>query len=1208
MPISPKPSTSNSQEIVSTAQSWEENAKIIPVQELKDQILQLDCESDSEELIEQLLCGAAKQLRDQKTKPDSLLVFTLMYLNKIRPLYFCSNIIVEAFSSLLRRENLVYFKSKNNQVPVLIINLFQHAFHDENTWPEIFVKLYIEDCLSDRVWVDSDECKEFVEIIVATFHTKLAPKALLQTSDLSVTVKVEEPVEEQVTSTASFYADPPRDPNQPVTSRYFEIEEQVINYVYQVIVDNLNRRQSINDITRNLLKLLISTAGIRNVRLLVAQKMEHWFLNPKLSRPAQDLLLTIFINCDEKDEETLNYLLKMRLKKQPFIGHFILCFKELLNQNNGTFEIVMNILLNIELSATFRNTINLQLLSIMFQKSPKESTNNLSKFYFSMMYTNDDNIRALRNIFREIVRLIRHDIFDIHLFTHFLLNNSNNYLANEMDMELRKKSCNEVLDILTMIILLLVTQNYREAFLRPDRKDYTYAIQLKIANIQNLMIDWIYNICFLDNETNCNDFIVKLLKKALFMNPQEEYYKLDNWPPENDRSAIFHFAMENIPLFELVFRRILLLGFKPEIPLKKEEACNLVWNLVHRSAINCSCEAHHPVLLLSNVDIIDLLFKCSSYICQDTSRIPPNYTIPNLAQISVYWKIWITLTIICVHVPSIFGRYCWQNFPTFRELIEMAITHNFQFPSKMNDPDELQRLNQVERLSILQFEQYLAQENINETNSYLIHSLIELNPTVLTRRIPVEIMNDYKVFCTKNLNFRALICKSRDPDFVLMIMNKHEQPEYRHEKKLSWLVDLVESYDFNYSLLPYQCLCRFLIKQIGEEIICFEHPQMEQTFVKKELRKDKMRKLLRVIAYLQERLKFNDFGILLYFIDQLAVNCMPIQRCTYKSLEAIYFLDIKSALATLEETGTVALFPERQRLNWFNEKLTKSFEDIKELAIRTCYIFIETILFTTEINILCDMLDFIGDNFNFQEIQDERFAYLSAQFILKRINIIWSVHHKYYWRIRLGEIFNHIFYTYLEMLPKVTETTIKIKEDEDSPFRQVDGNRVYMNLNNRLMKKFVSVHEDIWQAMIIYFVYFYPEDIQSPKKYQKIFATKPYPSVYRDVKKKNRLPLIPTMRVKYEYLAIELINWSKLDIEYILKNCDKESLFGIEVNNNIIKENNRKIVLQYLNSNDSEIKTEDITESGLERDDTLIQNQIEENRTKMIEVNNEDPF
>lgn len=132
---------------------------VVPARDLRTRILDYEQNDSSEEMIERLLCGAAKQL--QKTaKPDSILVLTLLYFGKTRPLFFCSNTIVEAFSSLLKREALsMYAKTKNNLVPVLVINLFQKAFHDESSWPEVFLKMYVEDALNERVWVDHEECK-----------------------------------------------------------------------------------------------------------------------------------------------------------------------------------------------------------------------------------------------------------------------------------------------------------------------------------------------------------------------------------------------------------------------------------------------------------------------------------------------------------------------------------------------------------------------------------------------------------------------------------------------------------------------------------------------------------------------------------------------------------------------------------------------------------------------------------------------------------------------------------------------------------------------------------------------------------------------------------------------------------------------------------------------------------------------------------------
>ncbi len=138
--------------------NWEERAFVVPTNDLIGQILKY--ESSSNEKIERLLCGVAKQLHNYKAKPDSILILSLIYIGKIRPHIFRSDIVVDAFSSLLKREALsMHAKMKNSQVPVMVINLFQKAFQDESSWPEVFLKLYVEDALNERVWVDHEECK-----------------------------------------------------------------------------------------------------------------------------------------------------------------------------------------------------------------------------------------------------------------------------------------------------------------------------------------------------------------------------------------------------------------------------------------------------------------------------------------------------------------------------------------------------------------------------------------------------------------------------------------------------------------------------------------------------------------------------------------------------------------------------------------------------------------------------------------------------------------------------------------------------------------------------------------------------------------------------------------------------------------------------------------------------------------------------------------
>ena len=87
---------------------------------------------------------------------------------------FSTTALTDFFLSLLKRDGGVNFKAKSNPtVPILVSNLFNTAYEKENVWPEAFVQLYIEDSLGDRMWVDSDDCKPFVEGILTAFGTKM---------------------------------------------------------------------------------------------------------------------------------------------------------------------------------------------------------------------------------------------------------------------------------------------------------------------------------------------------------------------------------------------------------------------------------------------------------------------------------------------------------------------------------------------------------------------------------------------------------------------------------------------------------------------------------------------------------------------------------------------------------------------------------------------------------------------------------------------------------------------------------------------------------------------------------------------------------------------------------------------------------------------------------------------------------------------------
>lgn len=73
------------------------------------------------------------------------------------------------------------------------------------------------------------------------------------------------------------------------------VEQNIQTYILELVHDQLTRRQTLDSITRNLLKLLTVTCGYSQIRLLVSQRLEMWLQNPKVKLMC--LLQSFALNC-----------------------------------------------------------------------------------------------------------------------------------------------------------------------------------------------------------------------------------------------------------------------------------------------------------------------------------------------------------------------------------------------------------------------------------------------------------------------------------------------------------------------------------------------------------------------------------------------------------------------------------------------------------------------------------------------------------------------------------------------------------------------------------------------------------------------------------------------------------------------------------------------------------------------------------------------
>ena len=121
-------------------------------------------------------------VRSNKVEP--ILALALVYLAKWRSHYFNTELIVEALLVLLKRDTTTsvgHFKGRTTAATAsLACNLLLSGFEENKHWPESFLKIFIEDSIGERVWVDREECQGFVENILTAFNTKVPSRNILQ--------------------------------------------------------------------------------------------------------------------------------------------------------------------------------------------------------------------------------------------------------------------------------------------------------------------------------------------------------------------------------------------------------------------------------------------------------------------------------------------------------------------------------------------------------------------------------------------------------------------------------------------------------------------------------------------------------------------------------------------------------------------------------------------------------------------------------------------------------------------------------------------------------------------------------------------------------------------------------------------------------------------------------------------------------------------
>ncbi|NXD40707.1 INT1 protein, partial [Copsychus sechellarum] len=876
---------------------------------LLDEIEAAEAEGNDDR-IEGVLCGAVKQLKMNRAKPDTTLYLSLMYLAKIKPNIFATEGVIEALCSLLRRDASINFKAKGNSlVSVLACNLLMAAYEEDENWPEIFVKVYIEDSLGERIWVDSPHCKTFVDNIQTAFNTKMPPKTMLlhgevgrSGGDLSAGNSPHPSMtEEEDSQSELLIAEEKMSPEQAgqLMPRYEDLAESVEEYVLDMLRDQLNRRQPMDNVSRNLLRLLTATCGYKEVRQMAVQRLEMWLQNPKLTKPAQDLLMSVCMNCNthsSEDMEVISNLIKIRLKPKVLLNHYMLCVRELLNAHRDNLGTTIKFVIFNELSNA-RNPNNMQILYTVLQHSSEQAPKYLAMVFQDLLTTKDDYLRASRALLREIIKQTKHEI-NFQAFCLGLMQERKEALYAEM--EFKERFVIHITDLLAVSMMLGITAQVKEAGIAWDKGEkknleVLRSFQNQIAAIQRDAVWWLHTVVPSISKLAPKDY-VHCLHKVLFTEQPETYYKWDNWPPESDRNFFLRLCSE-VPILEDTLMRILVIGLSRDLPLGPADAMELADHLVKRAAAVQADDVE--VLRVERIQLIDAVLNLCTYHHPENIQLPPGYQPPNLAISTLYWKAWPLLLVVAAFNPENIGLAAWEEYPSLKMLMEMVMTNNYSYPQCTLTDEETRteminrelQISQREKQEILAFEGHLAaastKQTITESSSLLLSQLTSLDPQGPPRRPPPHVLEQVKSL-NQSLRLGHLLCRSRHPDFLLNIIQRQASSQ-----SMPWLADLVQSSEGSLDVLPVQCLCEFLLHDAADESTSGEEEEEGESKDQRAKKRQRQQKQRQLLGRLQDLLlgpkadEQTTCEVLDYFLRRLSSSQVASRVLAMKGLSLV---------------------------------------------------------------------------------------------------------------------------------------------------------------------------------------------------------------------------------------------------------------------------------------------------------------------------------
>ena len=241
----------------------------------------------------------------------------------------------------------------------------------------------------------------------------------------------------------------------------------------------------------------------------------------------------------------------------------------------------------------------------------------------------------------------------------------------------KERYVNGICDLITACMLVAITPQVKEAYMRRhmDTRDTLIRYYTCMSQIQCDAVSWLQEVAR-TLQLNPTELLRCMFKVLFMVDKPEQCYTKDQWPGEQERSAMFRVVSEVPVLGETLHQVLMITRSLPEDMylhmLRVEENLLKVAALVHLKDVYS--------LRLDRVDqFVQALFNLCLYRFHSASTLVVSV---------LYWRAWQILLIVSALDPRGFGWTAWEKYPTLRLLMEMIMCDDYNFPPQSSLTDD----------------------------------------------------------------------------------------------------------------------------------------------------------------------------------------------------------------------------------------------------------------------------------------------------------------------------------------------------------------------------------------------------------------------------------------------------------------------------------------------------------------------------------------